>query len=152
VSITTGAPAAVRLILYHQQSTSARTRFLRLPGGLLAFDALPAGAHLLDGAQLPSGTPVAGAVRLHPAAALRNAEQRLALADGSLRANSEFNARLQSDAGEIAVLLAAFTTLDLPLLDRAIVGDARFVALTELRDLPPLELALARLAYEAILG
>ena len=148
MSISTGAPAAVRLILYHQQSTSARTRFLRLPGGLLAFDALPAGAHLLEGGT----TPVAGAVRLHPAAALRNAEQRLALADGSLRANSEFNALLQTDDGEIAVLLAAFTTLDLPVLERALVGDARFVALTELRDLPPLELALARLAYEAILG
>lgn len=148
MSVDTGAPAAVRLILYHQQSTSARTRFLRLPGGLLAFDPLPEGVQLLEGGT----TPVAGAVRLHPASALRSAEQRLALAAGSLRANSEFNALLQTDAGEIAVLLAAFTTQDLPLLDRAIVGDARFVALTELRDLPPLELALARLAYEAILG
>ncbi|WP_221227808.1 hypothetical protein [Rhodocyclus tenuis] len=148
MSISAGAPAAVRLILYHQQSSSARTRFLRLRGGLLAFDALPEGAHLLEGGT----TPVAGTVRLHPAAALRSAEQRLGIADGSLRANSEFNALLQTDAGEITVLLAAFTTLDLPRLDPAIVGDVRFVALTELRDLPPLELALARLAYEAILG
>lgn len=37
-----------RLLCFHKQGTSARTRFVRWPNGMLAFEPLPAGAKLLD--------------------------------------------------------------------------------------------------------
>lgn len=137
--------ADVRLILFHKQSTSGRTRFLRFGSGLLAFDPLPALAALVE-----EGA-AASSVRPHPAAALRAAEERLGLAGGSLKAEAEFYAEIETPDGHLPVLLAAFTSIDPPFAAAAEVG-GQFIALTEARGLHPLELDLARRAYETILG
>jgi hypothetical protein len=134
-----------RLLLFHKQGTSARTRFLRFGDSLLALAPLPAGAVLRDEEAVP------GRIRPHPAALLKQAEEKLGLPGGSLLIETEFSATLDTPQGEVPVLLAGFTTLDPPFAAAESLG-GRFVALTEVRGLPATELELVRRAYTAILG
>ncbi|HEX5393850.1 MAG TPA: hypothetical protein VFW68_11230 [Rhodocyclaceae bacterium] len=133
------------LVLYHKQSTSGRTRFLRLPAGLLAFDPLPMSSSLKE------GNEPASPVRPHPAIHLKSAEEKLGLPAGSLEAEAEFYAEIDTPDGPAAVLLARFTTIDPPFAAADALG-GKFIALTEARGLHPIELDLARRAYELILG
>ncbi|RCX32019.1 hypothetical protein [Thioalbus denitrificans] len=134
-----------RIILFHTQATSARTRFLRLPGATVCgFEPLPPGAELLAEG---SG----GKVALHPGAAVRDAELRLGLPVGSLEAEGEYLANVQAGSGPVTVFLARFTTIDPPFAAAAAAG-AEFIDLTAARGLPALELELLRRAYELILG
>jgi hypothetical protein len=134
-----------RLVLFHKQGTSARTRFLRFADSLLAFASLP------EGAVLRAESESQGTVLTHPAPVLKQAEDRLGLPPGSLLAEAEFSATVDTPQGAVQVLLAGFTTIDPPF---AAANDAggRFIAITEARGLPPIELELARRAYTAILG
>jgi hypothetical protein len=135
-------PAAPRLILYHKQKTSARTRFLRFADGVLAFAPLPAASTVRE---------EQGAVLAHPAAWLQEAETRLGLPAGALRAEPEFQAEAATPHGNVPVLLAECTAIDPPFAAAATAG-GRFIAITEARDLPAVELELLRRAYEVILG
>lgn len=135
-----------RLILYHKQSTSARTRFLRLPyGGICAFEALSESSELMPLGEGP------GSLVSHPARLIRAAEQRLGLAPGGLEPEPEFRFRLRGAEGETEVLLARFTAIDPP-FESATAAGCAFIDLTQARGLPPLELSLLRLAYEQIMG
>lgn len=136
--------AACRLILFHKQRTSARTRFLMFPGSALAFEPLPAGARALAATEEPE-------VRLHPAAHLRAAEDRLQMPAGSLEAVSDFHAEVETPGGMVTVLLAAFNSVDPPFAVAEAQG-ARFAAITEARGLPAVELDLLRRAYEVLIG
>lgn len=138
------APDA-RLVLFHKQGTSARTRFLRFADSLLAFAPLP------EGAVLRAESESQGTVLTHPASVLRQAEERLGLPPGSLLAEAEFSATVDTANGEVQILLAGFTTIDPPFVAANDIG-GRFIAITEARGLLPLELELARRAYTAILG
>ncbi len=134
-----------RLLLIHKQKTSARTRFLRFPPGLLAFEALPEGTALHvsedDGAEvLPLPTPI-----------LREAEQRFGLPPGSLEPITDFRAEADTPSGVVPVLLAGFTTIDPPFAAAEALG-GKFIAITEARGVPPLDLELARRAYEVLIG
>lgn len=140
-----GTDAGPRLLLFHKQGTSARTRFLRFGGSLLAFAPLPAGAALRAEDAAP------GNVSPHPAALVRTAEKKLGLSDGSLQVVAEFSATVDTPEGEVPVLLAGFTTIDPPFGAADSVG-GQFVALTELRGLPATEMELVRRAYAVILG
>ncbi|MBK1716750.1 hypothetical protein [Thiocystis violacea] len=135
-----------RLIMYHKQSTSARTRFLKLEyGGVCGFSALPEPAELSrdsgDGSNLVS----------HPAFLLRDAETRLGLPGGSLEVESGFRGQVASTEGMTEVFLARFTSIDPP-FEPVEASGGIFIDLTQARGLPPVELALLRLAYEKILG
>ena len=132
---------AARLILLHKQKTSARTRFLRFADTAMAFRALPASARLVE----------SGAVRPHPVAHLRAAEQRLGLPADTLEALSDFQFEVETADGPLPVLLAAFNTIDPPFAAAEAAG-GRFVAITEMRDLPTVELELLRKAYEILIG
>jgi hypothetical protein len=133
-----------RLILFHKQSTSARTRFLRLGhGGICTFGPLPHTARLAE--------PASGAVTVHPASWLRATESSLALPAGSLEAEPGFRCTLRTAEGDTQVLLARFTAIDPPFSAAERLGGA-FIDLTQARGLPPLELDLLRRAYEVILG
>jgi hypothetical protein len=134
-----------RLVLFHKQGTSARTRFLRFADSLLAFAPLPAGA------VLRAETEAQGNVLPHPASLLKQAEERLGLPPGSLLVEPEFCALADTPQGEVQILLAGFTTIDPPFVAANDIG-GRFIAITEARGLPPLELELARRAYTVILG
>jgi hypothetical protein len=134
--------AAARLLCFHKQKTSARTRFLCH------------GASVLHGAALPADARVRAAaapVRPHPAPFLLALEQQLGLAAGSLRAEPEFQVEVETADGPVAVLLAEFVAIDPPLAAASAAG-ARFIALTEARGLPAVELELLRRAYELLIG
>lgn len=135
----------VRAILFHTQSTSARTRFLRLPyGGVCAPDALPGGVTVGEGA--PPGN-----LRMHPAAAVTSLQNWLDLPAGGLEAEPEFRMWLDTGDGPLPVHLLRFTDVDPPFALAERVG-AAFVPLTETRGLPPVEMALLQEAYRVILG
>lgn len=133
-----------RLIILHKQSTSARVRFLAFGNSLLAFEPLPASASLhQDGFAAP--------VQFHPAAAIRAAETRLGLDVDALEAIGEFCVWVHTPDGDLAVMLAACTSIDPP-FDAAERNNARFIAMTEARCLPPIERDILRRAYEHVLG
>ncbi len=134
-----------RLVLYHKQSTSGRTRFLRLPAGLVAFGALPKLSVVVDEAETNAS------VRPHPAAALRDAEEKLGLPAGALAADTEFHAEIDTPEGRVPVILAAFTSTDPPFAAVEALG-GRFIPLTEIFGSHPTEVELLRRAYETILG
>jgi hypothetical protein len=137
------AGGAPRLILFHKQKTSARTRFLRFADTVLAFEPLPVSARLLPDEAIT--------VHLHPAAHLRTAEERLALPAGSLEPVPDFQFDVETPVGTVPVLLAGFTSIDPPFAAAESVG-ARFAPITEARGLPEVELELLRRAYEVLIG
>lgn len=134
--------SGARLILFHKQKSSARTRFLRFADTVVAFAPLPVSATL---------NADTSSVRPHPAALLRAAEERLALPDGSLESVGDFSADVDTTDGTVPVLLAGFTSIDPPFAAAEAIG-ARFVAITEARGLPTIELELLRRAYEVLIG
>lgn len=133
-----------RVILYHKQSTSARTRFLRH-----AYDSVCAFEPLPDSARLRERD--AGGVAWHPAATVTGAEKRLGLSSGGLEVQTEFIATVDAGDEPLPVFLARFTSIDPP-FELAAALDCRFIDLTQARDLPPVELALLRRAYEVVMG
>ncbi len=134
-----------RLIMFHKQKTSARTRFLlQAEGTVCGFDPLPPLAQLME-------TDEDSKVALHPGALTHAAEQRLGLPTGSLEAMGDFHVRVDVAGGPLSIFLAGFTMEDPP-FDAAKATGARFIDLPEARMLPPTELQLLRLAYEYLLG
>jgi len=134
-----------RLLLYHKQATSGRTRFLRFTHGMLAFAALPPLAELCEEEKS------ALALRQHPAHWLLEAARHLGLPDTMLRAETAFHADIDTPAGGIPVLLAEFLTVDPPFAAAEKLG-GRFIAITEARGCGDIELLLLRRAYEIVLG
>lgn len=133
-----------RVILYHKQATSARTRFMRFShGSVLAFEPIPKLAQLYEAEDENTV--------LHPAAALKAVEERLGLPDKCLVAEAEFQHCMDVPGNKISVILAGITTMDPP-FDAAEQYGAVFIDLTQARDLPDVELDLLRSAYEVLLG
>ena len=135
-----------RLIMFHKQKTSARTRFLLLgSGSVCAFAPIPRLAEMMD------EPPAQSKAVLHPGALVHDAETRLGLPAGSLEVMSDFHARVDVADDPLSVYLAGFTTEDPPFAAATARG-GRFIDLPEARMLPPTELQLLRLAYEHLLG
>jgi hypothetical protein len=84
--------SGARLILFHKQKTSARTRFLRFADTVLAFGPVPA------------------------------AEERMALPVGSLEVVAEFEMDVDTADGTVPVLLAGFTSIDPPFASAEAIG------------------------------
>lgn len=133
-----------RLILLHKQATSGRVRFLCFAAGVVAFQPLPVLAALRDEDYSPT-------VQVHPTAVLREAEIHLGLPEGAIVAEAEFAAWVDTPAGDVPVLLAAFAGIDPPFAAAERSG-GRFIALTEARALSEVERGLLRRAYEHVLG
>lgn len=134
-----------RVILYHKQAASARTRFLKYAyDSVCAFDTIPMPAQLLE------REPHSNMVN-HPAAILQEVERKLSLPDGCLKAEGEYRHSVDVPGGSIQIILACITTMDPP-FEAAEKAEARFIDLTQARGLPGVELELLRHAYELILG
>jgi len=134
-----------RVILYHKQATSARTRFLKFANeSVCAFEHIPMPAQLLE--REPSSNTVN-----HPAAILQQVEKQLSLPAGCLKAEGEFRHSVEVPGKTIQIILACITTLDPP-FEEAEKAQARFIDLTQARGLPGVELELLRHAYELVLG
>jgi hypothetical protein len=135
---------SVRLVMYHKQATSARTRYLRLQdGGVCAFQPLPADVEL-------SFETTEGDVLPHPGAVIAAAENWLGLEAGGLEFQGEFRAHARTGDHELSVFLLRFTEIDPPFEAAEGVG-ARFIAITEARGLPSAELEILRKSYEYIM-
>jgi len=133
-----------RVILYHKQASSARTRFLKFShDSVCAFTGIPDLARLAEGR--------ASKMLIHPSAVLREVEDRLGLVAGSLKVEPEYRHHVTVPGGSIQVLLAHIETLDPPFAAAEKV-DARFIDLTQARGLPPIEMELLRHAYELVMG
>jgi hypothetical protein len=133
-----------RVILYHKQATSARTRFLKLDhNSVCLFQPIPMPAALLESE--PPNTVN------HPAAILRDAEKQFDFPPDSLKAEGEYRQTVEVPGGAIQIILAAITTVDPP-FDVAEKMGGRFIDLTQARGLPEIELLLLRSAYELVLG
>lgn len=133
-----------RLLLIHKQGSSGRVRFLCLASGVVAFQPLPPLAALRDEAYSPT-------VQFHPAAVVREAEVHFGLPEGAIEPVAEFQAWVDTPAGDVPVLLAAFTGIDPPFAAVERTG-SRFIAMTEARRLSEVERNLLRRAYEHVLG
>ncbi|MFB2934779.1 hypothetical protein ACE1B6_05825 [Aerosakkonemataceae cyanobacterium BLCC-F154] len=132
-----------RFILYHKQATSARVLFLRLNGTVCQFDGLPESSQVVESSL--EGEVVTGLDE-----AIAHAEQKLNLATGSLKIETEFWAKVDSPETPINVYLAQFTTTDAPHQEIADL-EGKFIAITEGRSLPPVELELLRLVYSFLM-
>ena len=133
-----------RVMLYHKQATSARTRFVKFDSGsVLGFDPLARLAQVDDAK--------AGNTRVHPASVLRETEQRLGLDANTLVAEPEFQHAIDVPGGVVQVLLAAISTMDPP-FEAVEKAGGRFIDLTQARGLPPVEMEMLRHAYELVLG
>jgi hypothetical protein len=135
-------PLAPRLLCFHKQGTSARTRFVRWPHGMLAFAPLP-------GEAIPA-EPSTLVIRPH-ATVMRAAAGRLGLAEGDLRVETDFVAAFAAPGGMLDIYLLQFATLDPPFAAVEALG-GKFIAITEARDVAPAELQLLRQAYEILIG
>ena len=133
-----------RVILYHKQATSARTRFVKF-----AEDTIFAFGPVVQLSQIQERDD--DNTRVHPAAVMQHTEALLGLDAGCLKAEPEYQHSIEVPGGNIHVLLANITTIDPPFDAVAKVG-ASFIDLTQARGLPPIELELLRYAYELILG
>ena len=133
-----------RVILYHKQVTSARTRFLKFShDSVCAFEPIPSLAQLVDGEAVNT--------LLHPAAVLQEVEDELGLDQGSLKAEAEYRHNVEVPGGKLQIILANITTMDPP-FELAEKANAQFIDLTQARGLPQIELDLLRHAYELVLG
>ncbi len=134
-----------RVILYHKQATSARTRFLRFGhDSVCAPHPVSMPAQLLDGDDQSR-------VDMHPAGMLREMEKRIGFERGCLKAEGEFRTVVETPRNNIRIFLARIDTIDPPFAV-AEQADSRFIDLTQARDLPTVELQLLRQAYELIMG
>lgn len=136
--------ALPRLILLHKQATSGRVRFLCLDTGVVAFHPLPRLSALREENYSPT-------LQFHPAAIVREAEVHFGLPEGAIVPEADFQAWVDTPAGDVPVLLAAFTGIDPPFA-AAERANSRFIALTESRQLTEIERNLLRRAYEHVLG
>ena len=133
-----------RLILLHKHGTSGRVRFLCLASGVLAFAPLPPLAALRDDDYSPK-------VQVHPTAVVREAEVRLGMAEGTIQTEADFQAWVDTPAGDVPVLMGLFMGIEPP-FEVAARSQGRFIALTESRHLSDVERQLLRRAYEHVLG
>lgn len=134
-----------RVILYHKQAASARTRFLKYAyNSVCAFETIPTLSQLLE------HDPHSNMVN-HPAAILQKVERQLLLPHGCLHVEGEFRHSVEAPGNTIQIILARITTMDPP-FEAAEKANAQFIDLTQARGLPGVELELLRYAYELVLG
>ena len=141
--------SSARLILYHSQSTSARTLFLRHgSGSVIAPEPLPFLSTVLGEGEFNIGD---AGIFLHPATLTRAYCVALDLQPSLLQVDGEFHERVDTPQHTLHIYLARFTCIDPPRQLFAGQG-GKFCAITELRGGHPAEMDLLQRAYQAIMG
>ncbi|MCG8023560.1 MAG: hypothetical protein JAZ02_06210 [Candidatus Thiodiazotropha endolucinida] len=96
-----------RVILYHKQATSARTRFLKFShDSVCAFKTIPKLAQITDGLAVDTV--------IHPAAVLKRVEEKLGLEAGILKVEADYQHSVEVPGESIQIILANITTMDPP--------------------------------------
>ena len=132
-----------RVILFHKQATSARTRFLRVGDAVCHRDGLPRLTEVLDLRRAE--------VVPHPVMLAQAAAQWMELPTESVIAEHGFREEADVPAGPFSIYLLRLQSIDPPFAAAERVG-GRFVDLTEARDVPPIQLELLRRAYVHVMG
>lgn len=137
--------APARLILVHKQRTSARVRFLRYADGIVAPDPFPKLAQVLgeDEGEAPD-------VVAHPSMLVNRVAGDLGVDANDIEIESDFSAKVDTPQGVAPIYLGRITTIDPPFEAADGVG-AKFIAITDARDLGPSNLELLRRAYECVM-
>jgi len=133
-----------RFILYHKHPTSARVLFFRLNDTVCHFEALPSES------KVGESNLEAGQIAADFEEAIAHTEQKLGLANGTLEIETDFLAKVDRADDPINIYLARFTTTDPP-HEQIEDLEGKFIALTEARRLPPVELELLRLVYSFLM-
>lgn len=133
-----------RVILYHKQATSARTRFVKFADDTVFAFGPVAKLSQLDESSLDN-------TLAHPASVMKKTEDLLGLEGGCLKAELDYQHKVEVPGGNIHILLANITTMDPP-FEAVEKAGGRFIDLTQARGLPQVELELLRHAYELVLG
>lgn len=140
---------SARLILCHVHRSSSRTLFLRhASGSIITPEPLPLLSTLLEEGE---ADPKETTVFLHPTALILDYCAKLGHPPDFLHVEGEFHERVDTPDQTLSVYLARFTSIDPP---KAFYDErgSRFCAITELRGGHPAEMALLRLAYQALMG
>jgi len=140
---------SARLILCHVHRSSSRMLFLRhKSGSIIAPEPLPFLSTLLEEGD---ADPKAPAVFFHPAVLILDYCAKSGLPPDFLQAEGEFHERVDTPEQTLSIYLARFSSIDPP---KALYDErgGRFCAITELRGGHPAEMALLRLAYQAVIG
>ena len=138
--------APARLILVHKQRTSAMVRFLRFEDGIVAPEPFPKLSQVLGEGE---GHRDEGVV-VHPSMLVDQAAHRLGLDQGEIAVETDFLSNVDTPDGVSVIYLGRITTIDPP-FDAADKIDARFINITEARDMSPSELELLRRAYLCVM-
>jgi hypothetical protein len=133
-----------RVILYHKQATSARTRFVKFADDTVFAFGPVAKLSQLEEASLDN-------TLVHPAAVMKETEVLLGLEAGCLKAEPDYQHKVEVPGCSIHILLANITTMDPP-FEAVEEAGGRFIDLTQACGLPQVELELLRHAYELVLG
>jgi len=135
-----------RLILVHKQSTSARTRFLRVGNNVVLPRALPGQSVLVEDGQNVEDSDVV----CHPTVVMNTILQTLGLDCDDVVLETEFKGSVKTPDGLVPVYLARFTSIDPPQAQAEKIG-GHFIAITEARDLAPIQLDMVRQVYTYIM-
>lgn len=142
--------APARLILVHKQRTSAMVRFLRYVDGIVAPEPFPKLSQVLGEDEQHRDEAKVGHVVAHPSMLVNQAAARLGLDQGEIAVETDFLSSVDTPDGVSAIYLGRITTIDPP-FDAADKIDARFINITEARDMSPSELELLRRAYLCVM-
>jgi hypothetical protein len=135
-----------RVILYYNGAISALTLFLQHPNASVCSPSpLPVLSSILEQAEQSQAI-----VHSPPTHIVRAISQSLDLPEDLLQADDDFRVLVDTPDGIITVYLAHFKVLDPP---HALMAskNCKFKTLTELRNRPPTEMELLRLAYVQIM-
>lgn len=132
-----------RVIFYHKQATSARTRFLKFN-----YDSILAPKKLPDLSQIVAFDENS---IVHPASVLTQLEQHFGFEKDTLKAEGEYLHGVEVPGETIQIILTNISSMDPPFEIAEKIG-ASFIDLTQARGLPQVELELLRYAYELVLG
>lgn len=135
-----------RIIIFHKHPVSAKVRFLKHAyGGICGFDTLPQLATFID-----SGLAGYSGQAENPNKVCSDAVQKLQLQKGILEVQEDFEKSIEVPGGIICIYLASIKGLDTP-DEQLAIQKMSLHLITELRQIPAIELNLLRSAYEAIM-
>ena len=133
-----------RAILYHKQSGSGRTRFLKLPyGSVIAFEKLPALSQLTEDCIPDFSEQGYGEL-------VSKIQQEYTVSEQALSVDMQFQVLVETPKSLVPVYLIRFTTIDPP-LGKVTPSGAKFIHLTEAKGLTIVELQLLEIAYRSIM-
>ena len=135
-----------RVVLYYNGAISALTLFLQHPSDSVCSPSpLPVLSSILENTEQSHNS-----IDLPASTILAAISQALNVPEDLLQADEDFRAQVDTPDGIITVYLAQFKALDPPhaLMTRK---GCKFRTLTELRNRPPAEMELLRLAYVQIM-